>query len=395
MLFTLEALEAQNGDCLILHYGLPNRPRFIVIDGGPKGVYEGSLKPRLAALKHKWSPNEVLPIEMVMVSHLDSDHIRGVLDWTEDLLQERLATGGLSFDLLTLWHNSFDDIVGKDQDGLVASLVATTQSPAGRRKKPGSLKLADHTELMLASVGESRELRNNAEELDIVVNPGFERLVMATMSGKKTVDWGDGLKFTIISPQAKRLANLQKEWDLKIEDLRKRGKLNTAEASAEAAAYTDNSVYNLSSIVVLAECAGKRILLTGDARGDDILTGLANAGLLTNGKIRVDVLKLPHHGSQRDIAPEFFQSVLADQYVISANGRDGNPDNETLRLLSVARGSDKFTLNLTNQTGKEGVGPRLRTFFAAEKKQKKKYAVVFREDSQLSVKVDLLEPITY
>lgn len=51
----------------------------------------------------------------------------------------------------------------------------------------------------------------------------------------------------------------------------------------EATSYVDQSVENLSSIVVVAESGTKtrkRMLLTGDARGDDILEGLKDGGFL-------------------------------------------------------------------------------------------------------------------
>ena len=51
-------------------------------------------------------------------------------------------------------------------------------------------------------------------------------------------------------------------------------------SEATVAAYLDRSVFNLSSIVILAEFKRKRMLLTGDARGDDILAGLRSSGLL-------------------------------------------------------------------------------------------------------------------
>jgi len=44
--------------------------------------------------------------------------------------------------------------------------------------------------------------------------------------------------------------------------------LKEEKAKAEAAAFIDRSPYNLSSIVVLAESDNKKILLTGDGRGD-------------------------------------------------------------------------------------------------------------------------------
>src|SRR5262245_19478854 len=102
--FTLEALQAAHGDALLLHYGTLDNPRLIVIDGGPAGVYKASLDPRLKQI-HDARGGAVLEIRMLMVSHIDDDHITGVLDLTKALrdLQDRHVT--LPYDILTLWHN--------------------------------------------------------------------------------------------------------------------------------------------------------------------------------------------------------------------------------------------------------------------------------------------------
>jgi hypothetical protein len=87
----------------------------------------------------------------------------------------------------------------------------------------------------------------------------------------------------------------------------------------------------------------------------------------------VDVLKLPHHGSIRNVDEHFFARVRARNYVISANGRDGNPEDQTLALLCDARLSDMdlWTLWLTYggeaDDGKPGLHARLDAFFAARK----------------------------
>lgn len=393
-LFTLEALEALHGDSLILHYGETDSPKIIVIDGGPPTVYENNLKPRLNQINSRLHPDDALPLEVLMVSHIDQDHVHGVKQLTADLLRQKEKGQEPAFDVLTLWHNSFDDIIGNDEDGLVESMVAAVQAPGGPVTGAEFLKHPD-SGLVLASVEEARTLRKNADALDIPVNTGFDKLVMAPKTMKKVLKLGSGLTITVVGPQAQRLAKLQDKWDKEIKNLKSKGKLKPAEANAVAADYVDKTAENLSSIVVLAELGGKKMLLTGDARGDHIQEGLQAAGLLTNGKLHLDLLKVAHHGSIRDFGPDFFENVTADHYVISANGEYGNPDSETLELLSAARGNAEFKLYLTNRTGKKGLGPRLQKFFAAEKAKGKKYKVVFRNDADLSVKADLLEPVDY
>ena len=64
-------------------------------------------------------------------------------------------------------------------------------------------------------------------------------------------------------------------------------------------------------------------------------------------------MKLPHHGSDRNNNAKFFQSITADHYVISADGRDGNPDERTFLQLVEIRGDDEYTIHLTNDHDKD------------------------------------------
>ena len=90
--------------------------------------------------------------------------------------------------------------------------------------------------------------------------------------------------------------------------------------------------------MLLIQSKNKKILFTGDGSGDDIIEALSrNAMLDKQGKFHVDILKVPHHGSDRNVSPEFFNTVIADYYVISANGRDDNPSVDTLKWIIESR----------------------------------------------------------
>ncbi|MFN0053911.1 MAG: hypothetical protein ACKV0T_17165 [Planctomycetales bacterium] len=377
MLFTLEAVEAKAGDSLLLHVGTAKSPELVVIDGGPAGVYTGTLKPRLDELRSRRTPDQPLPIRMVMVSHIDDDHINGIVQLGRDLKKRRDRKQAEPYRILTLWHNSFNDILGDDEKELTKSFTASLKATSvGSPLPKGGLQ--EHSALVLASVGQGRELRDLAKGLNWSVNEGFLGLV-AFADGKKAPKFKLAGKatLTVLGPSQADLAALQTEWAKTVKKL----------GPAKTAAFVDDSVFNLSSIVVLAECGGRTMLLTGDARGDEVLAGLTRAKLLKNGKIKVDLLKLPHHGSDRNVAPEFFQAIIADHYVVSGDGKHGNPEVETLQMLSDARGNDVFTIHLTNTL------PKLTAFFKKEKAAGKKYNVVFREPKALSLKVDLGDPL--
>ena len=92
-------------------------------------------------------------------------------------------------------------------------------------------------------------------------------------------------------------------------------------------ANSDRSVPNLSSIMVLAEADGKSLLCTGDGRSDHLLKGLDQMGRLdAAGALHVDVMKVSHHGSDRNATRKFFRWSPPTPTCSSPNGKDDNPD---------------------------------------------------------------------
>ena len=73
----LEALQANDGDCLLLHYDTGGNPRVILIDGGSSGIYRNVIEKRLDQLRGN---SAVLNLRLVVVSHIDADHITGIVD---------------------------------------------------------------------------------------------------------------------------------------------------------------------------------------------------------------------------------------------------------------------------------------------------------------------------
>jgi hypothetical protein len=193
---------------------------------------------------------------------------------------------------------------------------------------------------VLANVEQGHRLRGDAERLGFPRNPEFDGKLI--LGGKKAVAVAEALSFVVAGPMKPELQALQKLHDQWL----KQQKGKSPEESL--AAYVDKSVTNLSSIVVLAESGGTTMLLTGDARGDKILQGLETAGVLKKGgSMKVDVLKVPHHGSSNNLDADFFQRIAASHYVFSGNGEHGNPERETMGMLFGARRSDPFAIHLT------------------------------------------------
>jgi hypothetical protein len=381
-MLVLEVLRAKFGDALLLHFGTKAKPLLALIDGGPPGVWADALEPRLQQIREqrKLAANKPLEIELAMVSHIDRDHIAGMLEMVQGMQELRAARQPVPWKIKRFWHNSFDDLLDNDDAAVGASASAMSAASLGGLLQPeGSL--------ILASVSEGRDLRNLLDALKLAGNPPFKGLVRA---GKKPVPPLDNLKLTVIAPSEKNLAALQKDWDKHVKEILEK---EDDESRAEAAAFVDRSVYNLSSIVVLAEADGKRILLTGDGRGDHTLEGLEEAKLMdSKGRIELDVLKMPHHGSIRNVDETYFERIRARHYVISADGKFDNPDVDTLALISAARPDDKFTIHLTYPTNKfnvPAIGKKVARFFKKEQAAGRKYKVETRKPADLSFSIKL------
>lgn len=345
MFFTFEVRRARKGDCLILHYGSKKDPGLMLIDGGPSNVYKPHLKPRLAEIRKArgLAGHASLPVDLLMVSHIDDDHIKGVLELTKELIEAKNARQPLPLKIKGVWHNTFDDIIGNNPKELTAAVTAQFGAASLSGEVDEVEGLDPDAAKVLASVSQGFRLRDDTRALKLRINPEFSgKLVIAKGKGKK-IDMGKSLKFTVIGPMKNEVLALQKEHDV---FLKKKEKEKGA-----LAAFTDSSAANLSSVVVLAEAGKKRILLTGDARGDKVLEGLELVGLLKQdgkSRIHVDILKGPHHGSNRNVEKIFFERITADHYVFSGNGEHGNPERETLEMLLAARGDDEnYTVHLT------------------------------------------------
>ena len=86
--FSLEVLRARKGDCLLLHYGTTTKPGLALIDGGPDDVYQPFLRPRLEELRAERGidDDDEMIIDLMMLSHIDDDHVAGLLEFTGELL---------------------------------------------------------------------------------------------------------------------------------------------------------------------------------------------------------------------------------------------------------------------------------------------------------------------
>lgn len=79
----LHVVQAEYGDCLILESCTGKNSTTVLIDDGPYQTFEKHLKPTLQKLLIKGK------LDLVVLSHIDNDHIIGLVDLLEEIRDQR------------------------------------------------------------------------------------------------------------------------------------------------------------------------------------------------------------------------------------------------------------------------------------------------------------------
>ena len=119
----------------------------------------------------------------------------------------------------------------------------------------------------------------------------------------------------------------------------------------------DTSVPNLSSIAVLAEFGGRAVLLTGDAHADVLaasIRSLQRRRGREGERLRLDALKLSHHGSANATTVDLLEVVDCPRYLVPTDGSIFyHPDREAIARV-IVHGGDDPALHFNHRTDLNG-----------------------------------------
>ena len=175
-----------------------------------------------------------------------------------------------------------------------------------------------------------------------------------------------GMKLTLLSPRRAELDKLKPVWvkELKRYGLEPGGRVDysrflrgTPSTRADAAALAnidaladtpfggDGGAPNGTSIALLAEFNGARVLLAADAHApvlvDSIKTLLRQSG---DDRLKIDLYKVSHHGSQNNVSSELIELLDCPRYLVSTNGDHFyHPDRQAMARI-LRYGGDRKTV---------------------------------------------------
>lgn len=309
-------LPAHHGDCLWMEYGDETRTSRVLVDCGTRHSVP-HLQARIAAV-----PEADRALELFVLSHIDDDHIGGAIPFLER------GAGGLRIG--DVWFNGRKHLTqarNAAQGDAFSKLILQHTLPWNAWRDGSAVALADDGPLPVHRL------------------PG-------------------GLKLTVLSPTVSGLSALAETWD---RELAQRGGPPTDEEAAEASGapaglesletladapfQSDTATPNGSSIALLAEFAGKSVLLAADAHAPVLETSIRRLlAQRRKPRLKVSAFKVSHHGSRSNVSRALVELLDCQHYLISTNGsRFHHPHREAIARI-VTCGGPRPVLHFNYET---------------------------------------------
>jgi len=329
-MFAIEMLPAGHGDALVVEYGDARARSRLIVDAGPYSSWDVIRTRLLAQTSGSY--------EAFVITHVDEDHIGGSIALLEDPdLRHRVAN---------VWFNGFIHCkIGGNVLGPVNGEQLTERIVGGlfdwNSPFPWPSTVPDHLQpvgaggpVVVASKGALPVVWLKGGARAVILSPDGPALNQLAGVWKKQVlraglvpGQGDSSHTAGPRPHQKEAGELPDvaslQWLEGLASVRTR----------------DRSPANRSSIAFVIEYDGRRLLLTGDAHPGVLARNLRRYGMMLNeGRPRIDLVKLPHHGSGANVSGELLKAMDARRFLVSTNGDNyGHPDDAAIARVITSR----------------------------------------------------------
>lgn len=296
-MINIKMLKAGNGDCIILSYG-ESEIFHILIDGG-RGRF---CFRKLCSFEEKLK-KEAKKINAVILTHIDHDHIDGIL--------KLFSKEDFDFSLVNqIWFNfgaKLNKSLKSESPKLNVFLENGGTSISWKEGKDLEEVLREKNIKWESFVKEGDEFEIGGARF-IILSPSIEGLKDLVRYGVKEKD-----KTTQISSRCDYEKSIQE--------------LNEKEFEGKV------TITNKSSIAFLFEYKEVKILFLGDADSADIVSALERRGYSKEKKLKINFCKIAHHASKHNTSNELVQMLDCSNYLISTQMVSERPSKECLSRI--------------------------------------------------------------
>ncbi|MDX5475744.1 MAG: MBL fold metallo-hydrolase [Bacillaceae bacterium] len=307
MCISIKVFPAANGDCFLIGIKDDIGIKHILIDGGKGELCHGKLKDQF-----EWLEKHNLCIDLLVVTHIDDDHIGGILK----LFQDKEINNSI---INKVWFNS-------------GTLISS--------------KLGGEINRDLSIIPEPQ-----SKEMSVRQGLTFEGLLKETNIWDKNLIYSgqkynlDTVNIIILSPDNDTLNELNRKWDSEIEKMKMKNKKKRKMASSTDYHKTidelsfeefeeDTSLFNKSSIAFILEYQDYKLLMLGDSHPSTIVSSLKNLGYSEENKLKVNIMKVSHHASKKNTSDELLKLIECEKFIISSDGsKHGLPNKQSLARI--------------------------------------------------------------
>lgn len=291
-----------------------NKPCHIFIDAGFERIFRQVLSDEISTIALRGEK-----INLWIISHIHDDHIGGAIGYVNAI------KAGLVPDIVQKWWYNSPRFHPKK---ILAANSHVSNPTSIRQGDQLSLYLSESGKWNRADVLSETEVYQIGELKISRLSPGLEQLDQLRK------------KYKLLGVPLERIENK------KISEAMGAGKRDYHFKVNELENMTfseDHNIENGSSISVLTDYNGFKILWLADAHPSTIVESLKKMGYSIENPIICDWVKVAHHGSVANNSVELYQLIQCSEYVISVNGDNshGLPNKAALVNILKARRQPK------------------------------------------------------
>lgn len=370
----IHVFQALDGDSFLVTICESEKEINILIDCGNKETYQNYIKPYLLHMSEQGKK-----IDFLILTHVHSDHIGGAIPL---LIENRSSAESCIIEIEHVIYNGYLGLeleaysslecTAKEQR-ICQGILAQGRAVLGRKQTEKQITLNE--ELCISHLLIQGGYRWNVWDVD--------RRCLIIADTHMKIDIGEHSYIQFISPNKQQVIQMNKKWEAYLERIYKKvpkidneivrnayeafqwianntdydtiqGLITSKDLNKESVEQMANMSYsydyteeNKESIAFVLSVKDKKILFLSDANIEICRRNLEQ--IYGSTPMEMELIKLSHHGSKRNISKRFLEQFGSRSYLISAGTADLRPSKETIAKLLVNRPKEQKKIYITNK----------------------------------------------